>query len=114
MEILSVNEAIDRVEALDGANIYLEGVLSYEFENVSIDHCVNSERRANGYGSSIWLEVNHVLKFDSRVMDKWSGKKVLVEGMLEKPDAEFGAGHMGLWHATIIATDIELSKKRKI
>ncbi|OUS25535.1 hypothetical protein A9Q99_20970 [Gammaproteobacteria bacterium 45_16_T64] len=109
MEIYSVNEAVDRIESLDGFNVYLEGALSFEFEDMAIYHSVSSERRGRGYGSSIWLEVNDLLRFDRAVMEKWTGKKVLVEGVLVQPDPDFGAGHLGLWTATIVATDIEIS-----
>lgn len=109
MNIYSVNKAVDDIDLLDGKSIYLEGSLSFKFENVSINHHVHSEAKDREYQSSIWLQADAILQFDRRVMEKWSGKKVLVEGTLVKPDPVFGAGHMGLWPATIVVTDIELS-----
>jgi hypothetical protein len=108
MKIYSVNEAVDNIELLNGSSIYIEGILSFEFENVSIYHSKSSERKDRGYLSSIWLEVAKNLTFDSAVMEKWSTRKVLVEGTLVKPDPNFGGGHMGLWPAEFIATDIKI------
>ena len=53
---LNVNEALDRLDELAGLDICIQGVLSFEFENVSLSHTPVAERRA-GYHSSIWLEV---------------------------------------------------------
>ena len=45
-------------------------------------------------------------------MSRWHCKRVVIEGILKKPDPFFGGtGHMGLWSASILATEIELFKE---
>ncbi|MNV94998.1 hypothetical protein D3C71_1898470 [compost metagenome] len=60
---LSVNSAIDDLQALSGRDITVEGVLCLEFEGSAIDHFPKVERREKGqagpiYPSSIWLSVD--------------------------------------------------------
>ena len=111
MEILSVNEVIDNLNKYHGKNIYVRGVLTWEFENFSICHIPKSERKDESYGSSIWLSCSPHLKFQDHVMQKLDYKTILVEGKVQAPDPEFGGcGHFSLWPAEIIATDIERYK----
>lgn len=111
MEILSVNEVIENLEEHTGKNVYLHGVLIWEFENVSICHLPRSERKHGFSKSSVWLSCSPLLKFEDRAMQKLSHKPVLVEGTVLAPDPNFGGcGHLSSWPAEIVATDIEQYK----
>ena len=108
MKILSVNEVIENLNEYAGKNVYLQGVLVWEFENVSICHLPRAERKKGFIESSIWLRCNPVLQFEERGMQKLSQKSVLVEGRILAPDPKLGGcGHLSGWPAEIVATDIE-------
>ena len=107
MTPLSVNEAISRLDALDGQPVALTGILRFEFEDVSLNHAPTSEQKHSSNQSSIWLSVScGALGFDTKVCERWHGKIVTVEGVLHKSDPKIGAGHMGLWPATLLAQDM--------
>lgn len=107
-EPLSINEALDRLDELAGKDVCIKGILSFEFENISISHSPKSERR-NGYKSSVWLEVGSgALGFDRKVCESFHGKTVVAEGSLTKPDPFFGGGgHMCLWPAEFLARTLK-------
>ncbi len=107
-EPLSINEALDRLDELAGKDIFIKGILSFDFEDMSISHCPKSERR-DGYKSSVWLEVGSgVLGFDNKVCESLHGKIIVAEGSLIKPDPYFGGGgHMCLWPAEFLARTLE-------
>ena len=109
MEILTVNYAIDNLEILSNQPIYLKGILSFQFEDISINHYPKIEYRNDG-SSSIWIDVDYgILRFNEPVLSKWHGKRIIIEGILQPPDPCFGGvGHMSLWSASIVATEIDL------
>lgn len=111
MELWNINNAIENLDLLNKKPVYVEGLLSFEFENISVNHFPRIEYRDLSH-SSIWIGLDYnILRFDRRVMNKWHCKRVTVEGTLQKPDPYFGGtGHMCLWSASIIATDIMLFK----
>jgi len=112
MEILSVNEVIENLDKYAGKNVYLQGVLVWEFENISICHLPRAERKEGFFESSIWLSCSPGLKFEDRVMQKIAHKPVLIEGKVLAPDPKFGGcGHLSGWPAEIVATDIEKYKR---
>lgn len=118
MEILSVNEALDRAVQLDGSCVVIEGILNFEFENISLDHWPKAERVKTPHSSSIWLdEEGGPFGFNEDVLTRWAGKRVVVLGTLERYkefenyDGEFGYGHFGLWPLRIKARRIDLLKR---
>lgn len=117
MKLLSVNYAIDRAHALNGACIVIEGILSFETEDVSINHWPNAERR-EGYASSIWIDPDGVaFDLDEVTLNNWGGKRVVVLGVVEASGEsqvdgwENGFGHFGLWPVRIRARRIDLRKR---
>lgn len=112
MITFSVNEAIEMLDGLAGKDIRVRGLLSFEFENVSLSHVAFADR-APGYGSSIWLTVGAgSLNFNEKVCEGLHGKVVVVEGVLCKPNPKFGGcGHMSLWPAEIVARTLENAPK---
>ncbi|GAA5218504.1 hypothetical protein ACFSJ3_08130 [Corallincola platygyrae] len=111
MEILSVNEVIENLNKYAGKNVYLYGLLVWEFENECISHLPAGERKDGFNQSSIWLSCSPLLKFETRAMKKLGHKPVLVEGLVLAPDPELGGcGHLSHWPAEIVATDIERYK----
>lgn len=110
MVTFSVNESIEHLDALAGKDISVRGMLTFEFEDVSLSHVPLLER-APGYDSSIWLAVgNGSLRFDPKVCERLRGKVVIVEGTLAKPDPRFGGcGHFSLWPAEIVTRTLELA-----
>jgi hypothetical protein len=88
-QAFTVNEALDRIDELADSDIYIHGLLCFEFEDVSISHVPRAEQR-EGYLSSIWLSVGDgALGFDRRVCESLSGKIVVVEGRLINTDPVF-------------------------
>jgi hypothetical protein len=60
--VLSVNEVIDRAGELDGTPVEIVGLLTFEFENHSLNHFPKAERREiteavdpPHYQSSVWI-----------------------------------------------------------
>ena len=105
---LSVNEALSRLDELRDSDVEIEGILHFDFEDVAIYHFPVAER-ADGYDSSIWLEVGSgSLAFDPKVCARLNGKRVSVRGNLLSPEAGFdGCGHMSLWPATLLARTLD-------
>lgn len=72
MKLHSVNEVLDSLSALNGQCIYLEGLLRFETENISLSHWPKSEDK----GRTIWLqEGSGVFRFNPEALEKLSGKK---------------------------------------
>lgn len=93
MEVLSVNQALDRLVDLDGRPVYIHGELRFEFEWVAIEHVPRAERREDSFPSRhIWLSCEPPLGFDESVLTRWAGRHVPVEGRLVA--APQGAGHL--------------------
>jgi len=107
-EPLSINEALDRIDELAGCDICVRGLLTFEFEDISIAHLPRAERR-DGEMSSIWLSTGTgALGFDQQRCQSLNGKIVVVEGTLLKPEPSFGGcGHMSLWPAELLARTLE-------
>ena len=108
MPTYSVNEAIESLDWLAGKDITVRGLLSFQFENVSLSHVPLADQ-APGYASSIWLSVGSgSLNFDERACERLHGKVVIVEGTLQGPSPNFGGcGHLSLWPAEIVARTLE-------
>jgi hypothetical protein len=106
-EAISVNQAVENLAILVGQDISIKGILCFEFENISINHYPNIERK-DGYNSSIWLLTGAgSLNFDQKVCEKLHGSRIIIQGTLLNPDPEIGAGHMGLWPAEFLARILE-------
>jgi hypothetical protein len=104
---LSVNQALERVAELEGQDISVQGILSFEFEDVCISHFPVGERK-EGCRSSIWLSVGHgALGFDQDLCRRLIGKRVVVEGTLSAASNTMGCGHMGLWPAELVARTLQ-------
>ncbi len=117
IKVMTVNDAIDGLEILDGKYIFVSGLLSFEFEDHSVSHWPKSERRQSSVmsyysgHSSLWIEIgSEAFAFNDKVLKRWSGKRVVIGGTLSKPVPGYGAGHMSGWTASILATQIELFK----
>ena len=114
MKLYSVNEVLENKEKLHGQRIYIEGLLSFDTEDISILQWPKSEQS----GLGIWIEeTNGVFKFNFSSLEKLAGKKVVCLGQLqsertsEEFDGEWGFGHMSLWQAQIVATELVYYKK---
>lgn len=112
MTPLSVNEALEKLDELAGTRIRVRGLLSFGFEDVSLNHLPAAERAA-GYASSIWLsEGPGAPALDEEGWRKLNGKIVLVEGILHAPEPTFGGcGHMSLWSAALVVRTLERAPK---
>ncbi len=108
IEPLSVNQALCSLERLAGEDVSVTGVLSFDFEDASINHWPSGERD-EGYKSSIWLSTGSgSLQFDMQVCKRLSGKRVLVQGRLFRPDSSLGGcGHFSMWPAEILVRSLQ-------
>ena len=103
-ELRSVNDALRAIAPLDGHEVEVQGVLAFEFENVSLAHYPKQER-LEGYGSSIWLEIPHPPLRELGTC--LHGKRVVVKGIFRAGRTpRRGCGHMGLWPARIAVTHL--------
>ncbi|MBK1856600.1 hypothetical protein JO972_16670 [Verrucomicrobiaceae bacterium 5K15] len=118
MSTLSVNQALDLGKAKNGECFEIEGILFFDFEDISLNHWPKSERRENRYESSIWIDAEGAFSFDEEVLQRWAGKRVVVLGRYEVSKAsevdgwDDGYGHMSQWPARIVARRIDLVKRR--
>jgi hypothetical protein len=109
MKLYSVNEALENRENLGGQRIYVEGLLSYDVEDISLVHWPKAEQ----YSRGIWIEEgNGVFKYNYEALEKLAGKKVVCLGELQSSntsdtfDGDWGFGHMSLWQAQLVATEL--------
>lgn len=111
LEAFSVNQVIEQLETLAGQDITVTGLFSFGFEDVCIRHWPKAERH-DDYESSIWLSTGSgALRFDMQTCERLSGRRVVVQGTLIKPNPFFkGCGHMSLWPAEIVARTLELHR----
>jgi hypothetical protein len=117
MNPITVNDALLREPQLNGSCVTVEGILTFELENISVSHWPKAERK-DGYASSIWIEPDGAaFDFDQSVLERWSGKRVVVLGVLEfakesQVDGwDEGFGHFSMWPAQIRARRIDLLKR---
>jgi len=117
MKPLSINEALLKGAKLSGSCIPVEGILTFEHEDISISHWPKAERNEY-YASSIWIEPDGAaFDFDQAVLERWSGKRVVILGFLDfakesKVDGwDEGFGHFSMWPAQIRARRIDLLKR---
>jgi hypothetical protein len=107
--MLNVNELIDRGGELDEKPVEVCGLLTYEFENTSLQHFPKAEQRepsdardATFYPSSVWLGFGSgSIQPNAKVLTRWNGKRVRVTGILRVAKAPFGCGHFSAWDCEI-------------
>ncbi|OAI55462.1 hypothetical protein AYO49_05510 [Verrucomicrobiaceae bacterium SCGC AG-212-N21] len=108
MKSLTVNEALSQKDHIHGHCIEVEGLLVYEFENVSIRHWPKAQQTPD-FATGVWIDAEGAFSFDDEVMRRWAGKRVVVLGIFESsPPQRFdgghnGFGHWGLWPARMRA-----------
>jgi hypothetical protein len=111
---LSVNEALDQLECINGKPVCVHGILRFEFEHIAIWHYPKAERRdLDPFGqasSSIWLSVGSgSVRFNERGLEKLDGHRVAVLGTIHAPDPHFGGcGHLSGSPAEILVSSIDL------
>lgn len=115
---LSVESALEWSRQRTGLPVYVTGLLTWAFENQSLAHWPKSEAAGCGF----WLEAAApAFGFDADVLRRWSGKRVVVGGRIERPAAQTpgdgivappldGCGHLGAWPAQIRVTSLVLHK----
>jgi hypothetical protein len=109
MKLYTVNELLQYKESFNGKRVYVEGLLTFETENVSINHWPKTEQ--SGYG--IWVQAGKgAFGYNKDSLKKLSGKKVVCLGEFQADltpstvDGDFGFGHFSLWPAQIVATEL--------
>jgi hypothetical protein len=116
---LSVNEALDQLDRLDGAPLAIHGILHFEFEHVAIWHHPRAERLgADPFGQvsfSISLSTGSgSVQLNERGLEKLNGHRVSVLGTLHAPDPHFGGcGHMSGTPAEILVSSIDRLQGRQ-
>ena len=101
----SVNEALDVRASIHGKIVGISGLLTFEFENESINHWPRSEQREFN-GSSIWITTGDgAISFDRDTLTRWSGKRVKMTGIFES-QPETAYGHLGAFPAILLVQDI--------
>lgn len=105
---LSVNEAISQLNQRAGTTVCVVGILSFDFEDVSLWHFPKAERGEYN-DSSLWLSTGYgSLQFDEHAMRRLSGHRVQVLGTLHGPDPVLGGcGHMSGFPAEILVSSID-------
>lgn len=112
---ISVNEAIDRLEELDGQDVEIFGALSLEFEGTCITHIPRDERwdRHKGgchhYGSSIWTNYDlDRMGVTEEALRQFDRRQIVDSGKLKKPAAgSAGCGHFSLWPTEMDVANVQ-------
>lgn len=117
MKILSVNQALEHARHKTGACLTVEGILSYEIEDIALYHWPKAERE-DGQASSIWIECGSaVFTPNDEVLRRWNGKRVVILGTVDvAPESQMdgwdsGYGHFCMWPAQIHPRRIDLLKR---
>ncbi len=115
MDPISVNEAIDRLNELNGQTVIVTGLLCLDFEGHCINYIPKSESRDQGsgaYQSSIWVYFDlEEIKHRAQWLDQFDGRHVRATGRLDGPDPRYQAcGHMSLWPTKLLVKSIEKTK----
>lgn len=113
--MLTVNELIDRIDEFNGKPVEVMGLLTFEFEDTSLNHFPKSERRdvteevdLPFYQSSVWLAFGTgSIRPNERQLTQWDGKRVRVTGIAYGPRGPGGCGHFGGWGCEIEPYSIE-------
>lgn len=113
--LISVHEAIDSLDELNGVTVEIYGVLSLEYEGQCITHIPESEQRdsneATGdfYRSSIWTNYNfELMGITEEMLDHFNNREVRVTGLIRGPAPGYsGCGHFSLWPAEINVVALE-------
>ena len=113
MQLLSVNQAIASATELHRQWVQLEGLFTYEYEDISIRHWTKAEQ-TNSSESSIGIVVNYlgVFSFNHSVLARLSNKRVVVFGKLQNLDDVDYMPFCPL--VQIVATRLESLKQWKI
>lgn len=117
MKSFSVHDALHYRDRINGHCVEVEGILVYEFEDVSIRHWPTAEQTSE-LADGVWIDVEGVFALNDEVLRRWAGKRVVVLGVFETAPANKydgganGFGHFGLWPARVTARRIDLLKKR--
>ena len=108
LKLYSVNELLSKQEGLHNKQIYVEGILNFEFEDISLLHWPSSERE----NQSVWVEQGEgVFCFNEKKLKSLHARKIVCLGKIESMKSEWGYGHMGLWSVQIIPREIVYYKK---
>jgi hypothetical protein len=113
--VLTVNALINRAHELDGQPVDVVGLLTFEFENCSLNHFPTAARReitdaddAFYERSSVWIAFGTgSIQPNQDVLTRWTGKRVRVVGIVRTPKGPCGCGHFGGWACEIEAFSIE-------
>ncbi|WP_396616786.1 hypothetical protein ACHZ97_09475 [Lysobacter soli] len=107
--IISVNGLIEQLAELDGQPVQVEGVLVLEPEGYELQHYPNSERLTtrtlfdSEYRPGIWIAFGDgALKPNHVALERWTGKRVRVVGIVKtiatlSPAGSLGRGGFGPW-----------------
>jgi len=104
---ISVNQAIEQLETLDGTVVEVYGAISLEFEGRCIMHIPRGEVTPDQ--SSIWVDFDlNAIGQPEQWLKQFDGRHVRVTGILTAPDPLFGGcGHFSLWPAALLVTAIQ-------
>lgn len=96
MQLLSVNDAIASIKHLHGQRIYVEGLLTYEYEDISISHWPKSEQYSDSDKSTITIGVSYrsAFSFNHEAMERLAHKRVVVFGQIQ--DTTDGTSYMSM------------------
>jgi len=114
MKLYSVNEAYELKDTLHNQHIYIEGLLTYEDDNISLSHWPKKEQKQH----SIWIEETQgAFRYNHAALKKLSNKRVVCLGNFQSKITEetvdwyWGFGHLGYWGMQIVATELLYYKK---
>ena len=88
---ITMKDLVKTYNLLEGQNIETEGIVYYEFENVSI--CLSNGRD----GKCFWLDLNKDLMTNDSLLQRASGQKFILKGTIDNSSK----GHLSAYLATI-------------
>ena len=114
---LTINQALERLNALDGQPVELEGILDashgggYELLHYpKVERATSYDRNDSRYRSALWLAFGDgSLRPNHEALSRWCGKRVRVHGVIRtvNPHPELagffgsGFGPWGNWPAEV-------------
>lgn len=92
---LSLEELSTSYKSLQAQQVETEGIVWFEFENVSI--CPSRNSISSDEKQCFWLDFQEDLNFNDSLMRMASGKQFLIKGTIDTSQT----GHLGMYLGTI-------------
>jgi len=110
MDLIGVNELLERTDCFLDRDILLHGVLASRDGDVLIEHWPKSERSQETF-AQIWLCTGDgAFSFNQEVLKRIEGKRVVVRGVVKKGSPKWPGDPGSYWRVHVLATELTEQK----